>query len=74
MTLGVRSIIADNLELKAGLEYLDYNCSYETTSLLVGAGYSFTDKIAIYSDYKHDSDLSCLDVGVLFNYLNPQAI
>jgi hypothetical protein len=66
VTVGVRTMMSDQLELKAAVEYLDIEG--DTTSLVLGAAYDLSDSLAIYTDYKYESDLSRYGVGVRFNF------
>jgi len=67
LTLGVRSMLTDKFEIKAGIEYLDID-NDDITSLFLGGAYDVTDSVAIYADYKYESDLSRYGVGVRFNF------
>jgi len=67
MTFGVRSNITEKLELKGAIEYLDINDD-DTTYLVLGAAYNFTDRLAVYSDYKNESDSDRFSVGVRFRF------
>jgi hypothetical protein len=67
ITFGVRSMFTEQLELKAAIEYLDIN-NDGTTSLVLGSAYNLTDSVALYADYKYESDLSRYGVGVRFNF------
>jgi len=67
MTFGVRSMLNSEIELKAAIEYLDID-NDDTTSLVLGGAYNFTDNMAFYADYKYDSDVSRYGVGVRFSF------
>lgn len=67
VTFGVRSMLTEQLEVKAAVEYLDID-DEDTTSLVLGGAYNLTDSVAVYADYKHESDLSRYGVGVRFNF------
>jgi len=67
LTFGVRSMFTEQFEVKAAVEYLDID-NDDTTSLLLGGAYNFTDSVAVYADYKYESDLSRYGVGVRFNF------
>ncbi len=66
VTIGLRSMVTPQLELKGAVEYIDTDGS--NTAFVAGAAYNFTDTIAAYLDYKVDSDLNRLGVGVRFNF------
>jgi len=67
LTLGIRSMLNDQFELKAAVEYLEID-SEDTTYLVLGGAYNFTDSVAMYADYKYESDESRYGVGVRFNF------
>lgn len=67
VTLGIRSMLTQKFELKGAVEYLDID-NDDTTSLVVGGVYNFNDTVSAYLDYKVESDLNRLGVGVRFNF------
>ncbi len=67
LTIGVRSMLSSNFELKGAVEYLDFD-ENGTTSLVIGGAYNFTENMAAYIDYKHESDLSRGAIGIRFNF------
>jgi len=67
MTFGVRSMLSSQFEVKAAVEYLDID-NDDTTSLVLGGAYNFTDNMALYADYKYESDVSQYGVGLRFNF------
>jgi len=67
LTLGVRSMINDQFELMGALEYLEID-GEDTTYLVLGGAYDFTDSVAAYANYKYESDESRYSIGVRFNF------
>jgi len=67
ISFGVRSMLSNELELKAAIEYLDID-NEDTTYLVLGSAYNFTDNMALYADYKYESDVSEYGVGVRFSF------
>jgi len=67
LTLGIRSMLNDQFEIKAAVEYLEID-NDDTTYLVLGGAYDFTDSVAVYADYKYESDESRYGIGVRFNF------
>ena len=67
ISTGIRSMVTDQLELKAGVEYLDID-NDDTTSFVIGAAFNFTDSLAAYTDYSYDSDLENYGIGLRFTF------
>ena len=57
VSFGIRSMLSSEFEVKAAIEYLDID-NDDTTSLVFGGAYNFTETMAVYADYKYDSDVS----------------
>jgi len=67
ITSGVRSMLTEKFEIKAAIEYLEID-NTDSTSFIVGAAYDVTDSIAIYADYKIESDVNRFGIGARFNF------
>ena len=67
ITTGIRSMLTPQFELKGAVEYLSLD-NDDITSLVVGGAYNFTDTFAVYADYKVESDLNRLGVGIRINF------
>ena len=67
LTFGVRSMMTDQFEVKVALEYLEID-SEDTTSFVIGGAYDLGNDIALYADYKYESDLSRYGVGLRYNF------
>jgi len=67
VTIGIRSMLSQELEVKVAAEYLDIDGG-DTTSLIVGGAYNFTKKLAAYADYSYESDLSSYAVGLRYSF------
>ncbi len=67
LTVGIRSMFTEQIELKAAVEYLDID-NDDTTSMVLGGAYNLTDNFALFADYKYESDISSYGVGVRFNF------
>ena len=67
ITTGIRSMLTEKLELKAAVEYLEID-NDDTTSFVFGAAYKIDDSFAVYADYKLESDLNRIGLGVRFSF------
>ena len=67
VTFGIRSMVSEQVELKAAIEYLEID-NEDTTSLVLGSAYNFSDNIAAYAEYKYESDVSRYGVGLRFSF------
>jgi len=67
LTAGIRSMLTEKLELKAAVEYLEID-NDDTTSFVFGAAYEINDSFAVYADYKLESDVDRIGLGVRFNF------
>lgn len=67
LALGIRSMITKDLELKVAAEYLDID-NDDNTYLVLGAAYNLTDNLAVYSEYKTESDDSQFSFGARYNF------
>jgi hypothetical protein len=66
VTLGIRSMVTNKLELNGAVEYLDING--DSTSLVLGSAYNFTEKFGMYAHYKVESDINRYALGLRLNF------
>jgi predicted porin len=74
LTLGVKSMLLDSLELEVALKYLDAGevdstfGDYEKTYGLIGANYRISDEFSVYADYETEEDSNRYSVGLRYNF------
>ncbi len=67
LSAGIRSNVTENIELTGAYEYLDID-DESANYYVVGAAYKFSDALSLYADYKLESDVDQMSLGVRFNF------
>ncbi|MET1255904.1 porin [Aliikangiella maris] len=67
VSTGVRSNVTNHLELTAAYEYLDIDDD-SSNFFLFGAAYKMSDNVSMYADYKLESDMDQMSVGVRYSF------
>lgn len=63
LSAGIRSMLSENIEMKAAVEHLDIEHD-EFTVYVVGGMYKFSETNGIYFDYKHEPDFQQFIIGL----------
>lgn len=68
VSVGVRSMLSDQLELDGSITYSDFSDGGDTTSFGAGVLYSFTNTIAVGLDISLDDDVTAYGLGARYYF------
>ena len=71
--VGLRGRVTDNIELEAGINYVDLDDGGDDTSLAAGGRYYFTPAFAVGAGFEVGDDVTSWTVGVRARVLRPLA-
>ena len=70
LSVGLRMAATENLEVNAGLSYIDYSDGGDNTAIGGGVLYSFTESFALGASVSFDDDTTGYNVGGRFYFGN----
>ncbi|TQV89266.1 outer membrane beta-barrel protein [Aliikangiella coralliicola] len=74
LSVGVRSQVADSVELQAAIKHLDAGevdptfGDYNPTFVVLGANYQFDNDMAVYAGYENESDSDRYSIGFRYEF------
>ena len=68
VSVGIRGLLSDNVELNGSIAYSDLGDGADGTAFGAGALYSFTENFALGFDVSVDDDVTMYGVGARFYF------